>query len=63
MALVCQSVSPGSHMVVAHPAHFSALAGLCAMWLVAHVGEFWYFLYIFFGSETGSGELLARGID
>ena len=50
-------------MVVAHPAHFSALGLVCAIWLVAHVGEFWYFLYIFFGSETGSGELLTREID
>ena len=46
-----------------HIYHSQYATGLCAMWLVAHVGEFWCFLYIFFGSETGSGELLTREID
>ena len=30
---------------------------------MAHMVEFWYFLYKFFRSETGSGEISTRGID
>ena len=43
--------------------HSQYAPGLWAMWLIAHVSEFWYFLYTFCGSDTGFGELSTRQID
>ena len=46
-----------------HIYHSQYASGLWAMCLMAHMVEFWYFLYKFFRSETGSGEISTRGID
>ena len=46
-----------------HIYHSQYASGLWAMCPMAHMVEFWYFLYIFFRSETGSGEISTRGID
>ena len=45
--------------------HSQYAPGLWAMWLIAHVSEFWfwYFLYTFCGYDTGFGELSTRQID